>query len=240
MPAICIVFAHMLHTDDACASTLRQKTRIQRFDWWFLMRFQTALALLLVSLPALADTSIRNQFSGIQRIDAPDGSVLSETRVFVDGRQLRLEFSQREGTRATLQGVLIRQESGEVFLLNSERKDAMRIDPSRPIHHLSPEFLMLALLVDDKLGESPMVREMIRQEQVANRVLDVLRVLLGPDLTALLFVDQLTRLPVRVELGPRTGGPRADWNNVAGGAQPPHLFVVPPEFKVRTSPDAGR
>lgn len=213
---------------------------MQRFDRWFPTRFQTALALSLVSLPALADTSINNQFSGIQRIGAPDGSVLSETRVFVDGRRLRLEFSQREGTRGILQGVLVRQESGEVFLINIERKDAMRIDPSRPIHHLSPEFLMLALLVDDKLGENPMVRETIRQEQCASRVCDVLRVSLGPDLAALLFVDQLTRLPLRVELGPRPGGPRADWENVTSGAQPPHLFVVPSDFNIRTLPDANR
>ena len=204
------------------------------------MWLRCMLALLMVSSSALADTSISDRFSGVQRIVAPNGSVLSESRVFVDGGRLRLEISQREGSGAPVQILLVERETGEVHLVSNERRDAMRLDPSRPIHFLSPDFLMVVPLFEEKFEGQRIVRSWIREEQVSNQTCDVLEVTLTPGMGALVFVNQKTRLPVRVEFGPRPGGPRAEWTDVAAGPQRPELFVVPADFKIRIPPEAGR
>ena len=204
------------------------------------MRLPCMLAFLVVSASAIADSSIGDRFSGVQRLLAPNGSVISESRVFVDGGRLRIEISQRERSGAPLQILLVERATGEVHLVSHERRDAMRLDPSRPIHYMSPDFLMVVPLFEEKMEGQPIVRSRVREEQVANQTCDVLEVTLAPGIGALVFVNQKTRLPVRVELGPRPGGARADWSDVVAGPQKPELFVVPVDYKIRTSPEAGR
>lgn len=204
------------------------------------MRLPRLLVLLIVSSSAIADSSISDRFRGVQRLLAPDGSVISESRVFVDGGRLRLEISQREGSGTPVQILLVERATGEVHFVSDERRDAMRLDPSRPIHYLSPDFLMVVPLFEEKMEGRPIVRSRVREEQVANQTCDVLEVTLAPGMGALVFVNQKTRLPVRVELGPRPRGPRADWSDVVAGPQKPELFVVPADYKIRTLPEASR
>lgn len=217
---------------------------------------------------ATADTLIGNQFSGNQRVLAPDGSVLSESRVFVDGRRVRMEISQRGGVRslslggagampnpsqsqsqlfppsgasdATFQIVLVRGNTGEVHLVSNDRRDATRLDPTRQIHHLTPDFLMIMPLFEDKIEGQRIVRTKIREEQVSNQLCDVLQITLEQGFGAIIFVNQTTRLPVRVEFGPPSGRLRAEWSDVVAGMQPPELFVVPAEYKILTAPEARR
>lgn len=191
------------------------------------------------STSAMGDTSISNQFSGIQRVLAPDGSVLGTSRVFVDGTRLRLEISQRGPTGAAFQGVLIRRDTGEMHLVSNERKDATLLDPARPIQYLSSDFLMIVPLVEDKFEGQRIVRRKIRQEQISNQVCDVLQATLTPEFDFVVFVNQTTRLPVRVEFGPRPRGPLAEWSNVVAGPQSPKLFVIPADYKILALPDAG-
>ena len=115
------------------------------------MWLRCMLALLMISSSAIADSSISDRFSGIQRIVAPDGSVVSESRVFVDGGRLRLEISQRERSGAPVQILLVERATGEVHLVSNERRDAMRLDPSRPIHYMSPDFIMVVPLFEEKM-----------------------------------------------------------------------------------------
>jgi TonB family protein len=217
---------------------------------------------------ATAATLIGNQFSGHQRVLAPDGSVLSESRVFVDGRRVRLEISQRGGVRslsrggagampnpsqsqnqifpprgasdAVLQIVLVRGDAGEVHLVSDERKDATRLDPARQVHHLAPDFLMIMPLFEDEIEGQRIVRTKIRQEQVSNQLCDVLQIIMEQGFGATIFVNQTTRLPVRVEFGPPSGRLRAEWSEVVAGTQPPELFVVPADYKILTTPDASQ
>jgi tetratricopeptide (TPR) repeat protein len=217
---------------------------------------------------ATANTLIGNQFSGNQRVLAPDGSALSESRVFVDGRRVRMEISQRGGVRslsrggsgsmpnpsqsqgqlfpprgpsdATLKMVLVRGNTGEVHLVSDERKDATRLDPARQVHHLAPDFLMIMPLFEDEIEGQRIVRTKIREEQVSNQLCDVLQITLEQGFSALIFVNQTTRLPVRVEFGPRSGRLRAEWSDVVAGTQPPELFVVPADYKILTAPEARR
>lgn len=204
------------------------------------MWLRCMLALLMISSSAIADSSISDRFSGIQRIVAPDGSVVSESRVFVDGGRLRLEISQRERSGAPVQILLVERATGEVHLVSNERRDAMRLDPSRPIHYMSPDFIMVVPLFEEKMEGQRIIRTRIREEQVSNQTCDVLEVTLAPGMGALVFVNQKTRLPVRVDLGPRPGGPRAEWSDVAAGPQQPELFIVPADYKIRTPPEADR
>ena len=204
------------------------------------MRFVYLFLLHVVSSSAIADASIHDRFSGVQRLLAPNGAVISESRVFVDGGRLRLEISQRERPGVPVQILLIERTKGSVHLVSHERREAIQLDPSRPIHYLSPDFLLVMPLFEEKIEGQPIVRSRIREEQVANQTCDVLEVTLAPGMGAFVFVNQKSRLPVRVELGARPGGPRADWSDVVAGPQNPELFAVPVDYHIRTPPEPGR
>ena len=197
------------------------------------MRRSCILALIVLCSSVLADPSISRQFSGVQRIVAPNGSTISTSQVFIDEGRLRLEILQSEQSNLRGQVLLVDRATGVGHLLSNERMEAMRIDPSRPIHYMLPDFMMVALLFEERIQGQQIVRTKLREEQVANQSCDVLEVTMGPGLRALVFVNRSTRLPVRVHLGPESASPRAECSDVTAAPQDAALFVVPSEYTLR-------
>lgn len=204
----------------------------------FLVIAACALSITLAN----AQGRVGEQFSGVQLTELPGGLKL-ESRVSADGDRVRIETEIGTPPRPSGRIIVIRRDERLVYVIEVERRRAVRFPIGHPILMLLSDYVYVAYLYQGEIAGQKLNWEKMGDEQVANQTCEKHRVTGSSFATAFVYLDKQSRLPVLVELDSGGKGSnqnsvptRATWTQVMQGGSSAQLFSVPSGFEVVDAP----